>query len=205
MIAVIDYGMGNLHSVQYALDRVGADVCLARHPEEVRAAERIVLPGVGTFGACVDNLTSSGLLEVLEEDVLRGGKPFFGICLGMQVLARDGEEGGRHQGLGWISASVQRLDVDSRGLKVPHVGWNEITPRPETPLFRGFRKTPAFYFVHSYHLITDDSALVAATCEYGMTFTAAILRDNLFATQFHPEKSQEDGLRLLENFLDWKP
>jgi glutamine amidotransferase len=205
VIAVVDYGMGNLHSVQYALDRVGADVELVRTPEKLRAAERIVLPGVGTFGECVHNLHASGLLDALTEQVLRMGKPFLGICLGMQVLARQGHEGGLHTGLGWVGGVVQRFGLAAQGLKVPHVGWNEVMPNGPQALFRGFRKAAAFYFVHSYHLVAESERVVAATCEYGGRFTAAVGQGNVFATQFHPEKSQQDGLRLLENFLHWKP
>jgi len=205
MIAVVDYGMGNLHSVRHALDMVGAEVCVTQRPEDLRAAERIILPGVGAFGECVKNLKASGLVETLQDEVIQKGKPFFGICLGMQVLAREGHEMGVHQGLGWLSAAVKRFEVEAQGLKVPHVGWNEIILQREIPLFNGLRKAPTFYFVHSYHLVPDDAALTLAICDYGGPFTAAVQHDNIFATQFHPEKSQQNGLRLLENFLTWKP
>lgn len=197
--------MGNLHSVRHALEMVGAEVRVTNRPEHLRASGRIVLPGIGTFGECVKNLRASGLLEALEEEVLGKGKPFLGVCLGMQVLAREGHEMGIHQGLGWLAATVEHLDVDAWGLKVPHVGWSEVVPQAETTLFRGMKRKPTFYFVHSYHLVAEEPHLVAATCDYGITFTAAILRGNIFATQFHPEKSQENGLRLLENFLAWEP
>jgi imidazole glycerol-phosphate synthase subunit HisH len=205
MIAIVDYGMGNLHSVRYALERLGETPCVTGRPEELRSADRIVLPGVGAFGECVKNLRAAGLLEVLYEEVVTRGKPFFGICLGMQVLASTGHEMGVWPGLGWIAGEVRLLEVEASGLKVPHVGWNEVLPRLETPLFRRFRKNPTFYFTHSYHLAPSDPRVVAAQCEYGMTFTAAVLQDNMFATQFHPEKSQDNGLRLLDNFLTWKP
>ncbi|GIW07983.1 MAG: imidazole glycerol phosphate synthase subunit HisH [Dehalococcoidia bacterium] len=203
MIAVVDYGMGNLHSVRNAFELIGADVTVTRDPEEIRAAERIVLPGVGAFGECVKNLEAAGLREVLQEVVLERGTPFLGICLGMQVLATTGEEFGVHRGLGWVPGVVRRFQ--GTDLRVPHVGWNEIEPRVESPLFRGLGHAPCFYFVHSYHFVVDDPRVVAATCDYGGPFTAAILYRNMFATQFHPEKSQEAGLRLLENFLDWEP
>ena len=205
MIAVVDYGMGNLRSVHHALDMVGADVRVTNRPEDLRSAERIVLPGVGAFGECVQNLCASGLVEALEAEVLQEGKPFFGICVGMQVLARVGYEMGVHQGLSWVPAVVRRFKVEEEGLKVPHVGWNEVIPQRETPLFKGLRQNSTFYFVHSYHLVLDDPGMVIAACDYGGLFTSAILRDNIFACQFHPEKSQRNGLRLLENFLAWKP
>jgi len=205
MIAVVDYGMGNLHSVRNALNMIAADVCVTSRPEDLAAAERIILPGVGAFGECARNLRASGMVEALEEEVLRKGKPFYGICVGMQVLAREGHELGVHNGLGWVPAAVQRFDLPAGGLKVPHVGWNEIVPQSETPLLRGFRRDPTFYFVHSYRLVLDEPGWMAATCEYGESFTAAILRDNIFASQFHPEKSQQNGLRLLQNFLEWNP
>jgi glutamine amidotransferase len=205
VIAVVDYDMGNLHSVQFALDRAGGDVRVIRAPEELREAERIVLPGVGAFGECVRNLHASGLLEALTEEVMHKAKPFLGICLGMQVLASQGHEGGLHSGLNWVPGVVRRFDLAAQELKVPHVGWNEVRPCGSQPMFKGFRKPPAFYFVHSYHLVAEDVRHVAATCDYGGPFTAAVVSGNVFATQFHPEKSQHDGLRLLENFLDWMP
>lgn len=206
MIAVVDYGMGNLHSVRHAFDTLGANVSVTNNPEELRAAERIVLPGVGAFGECMKNLRASGVLDVLSEEVRTKKKPFLGICLGMQVLASIGEELGRNVGLGWIPGVVKRLDVDdTKRLVVPHVGWNEVTWRLEGPLFKNFPKAPTFYFVHSYVIVPEDGAMTAAVCNYGGEFTCAVLSDNIFATQFHPEKSQENGLTLLENFLSWKP
>ena len=205
MVALVDYGMvGNLHSAKHALETVGADVHVVTQPEELKAAERIVLPGVGAFAECVQNLEQSGLLEALREEVFDRGKPFLGICVGLQILADDGEEGGVHRGLGWAAGNVRRL-MPPVGFKVPHVGWNEIIPQRDSALLQGLRPGANFYFVHSYHFVPADPTLLAATCEYGQTVTAAIERDNIFATQFHPEKSQQNGLRLLENFLAWAP
>lgn len=204
-VAVLDYGMGNLHSVAGALEMVGAEPRVTRRPEDLRSAERIMLPGVGAFGECAASLRASGMLEALEEEVLHKGKPFYGICVGLQVLAREGREFGVHQGLGWLPAIVQRFDPGHGHLKVPHVGWNEIIPKHESPLFKGLRRDLNFYFAHSYHLVPCEASFVAAECDYGGMFTAAVLRDNIFATQFHPEKSQQNGLKLLENFLQWKP
>jgi imidazole glycerol-phosphate synthase subunit HisH len=205
MIAVVDYGMGNLHSVRHALDMVGADVCITRLAEDLRSAERIILPGVGAFAECARNLRATGLVEVLEEEVMQRAKPFFGICVGLQVLAREGHEMGVYPGLDWFPAVVKRFQLEDSRLKVPHVGWNEVILRKESPLFKGLNKLPEFYFVHSYHLVCEESDSVLADCDYGGPFTAALQRDNIFATQFHPEKSQQNGLRLLENFLNWNP
>ncbi len=204
MIAVIDYGMGNLHSVRSALVMVGADdVVLTRDPAVLRASERIVLPGVGAFGECAKNLRASGIVEALEEEVMTKKKPMLGICVGMQVLATEGHEMGVHAGLGWIPGAVDPLPV--KDLPVPHVGWNEVIHDGTHPMLKGIKSGATLYFVHSYAFVPEDPSVVAATCDYGGAFTAAIARDNIFATQFHPEKSQQDGLRLLETFLSWNP
>lgn len=206
MIAVVDYGSGNLHSIGSAFDMVGADVVVTNKPEDLRAASHIVLPGVGAFGVCMENLHASGVEECLRQEVLEKGKPFYGICVGMQVLAREGHEFGVHKGLGWLDGVVKKFDVDEAEYKIPHVGWNEVVVSDGHPLFEGIsQKDKTFYFTHSYHFISDDEHLVAAKCEYGEQFPAAVQKDNIFATQFHPEKSQENGLRVLENFLNWKP
>jgi glutamine amidotransferase len=204
-VAVVDYGAGNLHSVRHALELVGGDVLVTTRPEDLRTAERIVLPGVGAFGECAARLRASGFVESLEEQVRGQGKPLLGICVGMQLLAREGYELGVHAGLNWVPGVVTRLDPGSSGLKIPHVGWNDIEPVCDSPMFQGFRRESTFYFTHSYHLALDDASFEAAACEYGGRFTAAVLRGNIVATQFHPEKSQENGLKLLENFLAWKP
>ena len=199
MIAVVDYGMGNLRSVAKALEAIGEEPRVTRDPADLRAASHIVLPGVGAFSQCVANLRATGLVDVLDEEVRQRKKPFLGICLGMQLLAGDSEEGGRHEGLGWLPASVRRL-ADGVGLKVPHIGWNDVRAAPDSPLFKGVRN-PVFYFVHSYYVDCADPRLVSATCDYGVTFPAAIVADNVWAVQFHPEKSQANGLRFLQNFL----
>ena len=206
-VAVVDYGMGNLHSVRNALSMVGADVVVTSDPAELRRADRIVLPGVGAFGECVKNLRASGVLETLEEEVLKKGKPMLGICVGMQVLASTGEELGEHDGLGWIPGRVRRFTVDeTAGLCVPHVGWNEVQPSAARhAVFVKMRKDASFYFVHSYFFEPAAPEHTAATCDYGGAFTCAVARDNILALQFHPEKSQQNGLALLEGFLDWKP
>jgi imidazole glycerol-phosphate synthase subunit HisH len=206
-VAVVDYGMGNLHSVRNALSMVGADVVVTSDPDELRRADRIVLPGVGAFGECVKNLRASGVLETLEEEVLKKAKPMLGICLGMQVLATRGDELGDHEGLGWIPGRVRRFTVDeTQGLRVPHVGWNEVhVSSSRHPVLAKMRKDASFYFVHSYFFEPVSAEHTAATCDYGGEFTCAVARGTIIATQFHPEKSQQVGLSVLEAFLDWKP
>ena len=199
MIAVVDYGMGNLRSVAKALEAIGEAPRVTRDAADLRAASHIVLPGVGAFAQCIANLRATGLVDVLREEVQDRKKPFLGICLGMQLLARESEEGGAHDGLGWFPASVRRFP-GMGDLKVPHIGWNDVCAPAATPMFKGVRH-PVFYFVHSYYVDCADPALVSATCDYGVRFPAAIVTGNVWAVQFHPEKSQMNGLRLLENFL----
>ncbi len=204
MIAIIDYGMGNKHSVYNALKYIGVDSVISRDAGEISKAERIILPGVGAFGAAMENLRQMGLEDILHEEIMVKGKPFLGICLGMQLLAETGTEKGLFQGLGWIAGEVTRLQPPGTGFKLPHVGWNDIELVKDTVLFKGLKKEKAFYFVHSYAMRLKDEGDLAATSNYGVDFTAAVLRDNIFATQFHPEKSQKNGLTVLENFIDWR-
>lgn len=204
MIAIIDYEMGNKYSVQNALSYLGEDAVVTRAPAELSKAERFILPGVGAFGAAMDNLHRFGLVEIIREEVLHKGKPFLGICLGMQLLADEGEEKGLNQGLGLIPGRVVMLQPDDPELKLPHVGWNDIDVADNHPLFKGLKKDKAFYFVHSYHYVLQNAADLAARCNYGGWFTAAIQRNNIFATQFHPEKSQKNGLVVLDSFVRWR-
>ncbi|MBI2636145.1 imidazole glycerol phosphate synthase subunit HisH [Candidatus Peregrinibacteria bacterium] len=205
MIAVIDYGMGNLRSISKAIAYVGGDVLVTRDPEKIRKAERLVLPGVGAFGQGIANLRSFGLIPVLEEEILLKKKPLWGICLGMQLLATSSEEFGRHAGLNWIPADVKRFEFsESARLNVPHVGWNSVRFSKNHPV-TGSVKQADFYFVHSYYVRLKNDDLTVGTCDYGGGFTACFARDNIFATQFHPEKSQETGLEMLGNFCRWKP
>ena len=204
-VAIVDYGMGNLSSVASAFRALHAEVTVSDRVEDLRDADRIVLPGVGAFGEGMRNLVERGLVEALAEEVLGCGKPFLGICLGMQLLARDGYEHGHHEGLGWLKASVRPLDTRAPGVKQLQIGWNDVAPRPGAALFSGLRGTPSFYFVHGYHLVCDDETAVAAHAHYGARFVAAVEQDNVFGVQFHPEKSQEPGLTLLRRFLRWTP
>lgn len=200
LIAVIDYGMGNVRSVCNAIEAVGGEAFVAQHPTELERARGIILPGVGAFGDGIRNLRERSWDEALEQQVIRDGKPFLGICLGMQLLATTGNEHGQHQGLGWLPGSVERLP-NGHGLRVPHIGWNDIQLTGAPRLFDSIESGACFYFVHSFVLQPEDQSLIAAECEYGNKFTAAVSRENIFATQFHPEKSQKAGLQLLRNFL----
>jgi glutamine amidotransferase len=200
MVAIVDYGMGNLRSVANAIEATGADVRVTSLAEDVRAASHIVLPGVGAFGDCMTNLRATGLVDVLDDEVRRRGKPFLGICLGMQLLAERSDEGGGVPGLAWLAGRARRF-ADSPALRVPHMGWNDVEPAPASPMFDGIRH-PTFFFVHSYYLPADGLPAIAGRCEYGETFAAAFVDGNIWATQFHPEKSQMNGQRLLQNFLD---
>lgn len=203
MIAVVDYGMGNLRSVERALASLRASASITDDHDELRTAERIVLPGVGAFGKAMERLRSEGLDSLLTQLVREDGKPFLGICLGMQLICRDSQEHGHNEGLGWIEASVVPLRDQVKDLRIPHIGWNDATGTPDSTLLPG--EAGVFYYVHSFHAECDDDSDVAATCNYGIEFAAAIERDNVMATQFHPEKSQNDGLALLRRFLAWQP
>lgn len=190
MIFIVDYGMGNLLSVLNALEMVGADAAVCGNPDELSKADKLVLPGVGAFGDCMRNLDRTGFKEALSEQVIGKGKPILGICLGMQAMARRSFEGGEHEGLGWLDADVVRLEPDDPILRVPHIGWNEILPRPESPFFKNIPANANFYFVHSYRMRCNDEADVEATCDYGGRFTCAVRKNNIFAAQFHPRKAR---------------
>ena len=201
-VALIDYGAGNLHSVENALRRVGADVALVADGGALARAERIVLPGVGAFGACYNGLASlPGMIEALEQRVLRDGVPFLGICVGMQLLADRGLEHGETPGLGWIGGDVSALEP-AEHVKVPHMGWNDVVVADDAS---GLIHPGEAYFLHSYAFDAASNAHVAARTDHGGSVTAAVARDNILGVQFHPEKSQAYGLALLERFLRWKP
>lgn len=203
MIAIIDYGMGNLRSVQKGFEKVGFDAVVTTDPRVVLEAERIVLPGVGAFRDCMRNLEQGGFVEPILR-IIREGRPFLGICVGMQLLLTDSVEFGLYQGLNVIPGHVLRFpeDMEEVGekLKVPHMGWNQLSIRRPAPIFAGIENGTNVYFVHSYYEMPDDERVVAATSSYGVEFCAALWKDNIVATQFHPEKSQGAGLRILKNF-----
>lgn len=201
-IAVVDYGMGNLRSVSKALERVAPrdQVLVTSDPEAILAAERVVVPGQGAMPDCMRQLAASGAREAVIEATRT--KPFLGICIGLQMLFERGEEGDT-AGLGLLPGRVPRFRVS--GLKIPHMGWNEVFQERPHAIWEGIEDRSRFYFVHSYYPQPAQAALAAATCDYGGRFTCAVARDNIFAVQFHPEKSQNSGLRLLSNFVQWRP
>ena len=199
LIAVLDYGIGNLHSAQKALEHVGADARLTADPGLIADADGVVLPGVGAFGACMDALRSAGL-EQPAHDAVASGRPFLGICVGMQMLFTASEENERAAGLGLIAGTVSWIP---KGPKIPQMQWNRLDiVHADEPMLRNLGEEPYVYFVHSLHGVPDDPATVAATVDYGVTLNAAFRRDNVFAVQFHPEKSSRPGLALLKNFVD---
>jgi glutamine amidotransferase len=199
-IAIVDYDMANLRSVQKAFAQVGFDAKIITRPEDIDRAEKLVLPGVGAFRDAIATLRERNLAEAIVRHISRG-KPFLGICLGLQMLCDVGYEDGEHQGLGVIPGKVVRFDVDSTmGLKVPHMGWNQLIMRNPSPLFEDLPSGCGVYFVHGYHLVPEERSVIATETDYGRPFVSSIRRDNLMATQFHPEKSQKVGLKILANF-----
>jgi glutamine amidotransferase len=214
-LAIIDYGSGNLHSAAKAFERAaresGADVAVAvtADPAEVAAADRIVLPGVGAFADCRSGLDAvAGMHEALETSVREKGRPFLGICVGAQLMAERGLEFRIAPGFGWIRGDVKAIEPDDPALKIPHMGWNTLSVVNDHPLLAGIETGPGglhAYFVHSFHLVTPDRAALVAQTDYGGPVTAMVGRDNIAGTQFHPEKSQTLGLRLIANFLKWRP
>ena len=197
MIAIIDYDMGNLKSVQKAFEAVGHRAAVTREPKTIADASHVVLPGVGAFGDCMRNLERYGLVEPVLK-AITAGKPFLGICLGFQLLFGESEEFGTHKGLGVIAGKVVRFP--SGTLKVPHMGWNAIAVQKRSPVLEGVPDGAFMYFVHSYYVIPDDRAVACTMTDYGKPFVSSVVRDNVFACQFHPEKSQGEGLRIIRNF-----
>ena len=200
MVVIIDYGLGNLRSVLGAVERVGYQGIVSNKYQEIQCAEKLILPGVGAFGDGMNNIRELGLIESLEEAVHGKKIPILGICLGAQLLAKESFEFGHHQGLGWIDGSVIKFDAEVIKERVPHVGWNEVKQTRNSILFDEIPDNSLFYFVHSFY-IKCPSENVIGSCSHGIDFTAILQRGNIYATQFHPEKSQIHGLKLLENFL----
>jgi glutamine amidotransferase len=210
-VALVDYGSGNLPSALKALSKAadavgGVRVEASDHPEVIAHADGVVLPGVGAFASCMSALEARpGVIEAMEEAVRRRGAPFLGICVGMQLMAERGLEFGLTQGLGWIGGEVRRLAPDDPRLKLPHMGWNSLEGPPAGPLFEGLTAGDHMYFTHAYAVYPTDTALAAAWTDHGGRFVSALTKDNLAGVQFHPEKSQDAGARLLRNFLEWRP
>lgn len=207
MIAIVDYGMGNLRSVEKAFHKLGHAAAVTGEPEVVAAAERVLLPGVGAFGAAMTHLNAKPALREAVERTVQEGKPFLGICLGMQLLLSESEELGRHRGLNLVPGQVLRFEIpdDNADLKIPHMGWNNLSFPREHPVFAGLPDGTMVYFVHSYYCRPEDDAAVVATGRHGMEFCAALAHESVAATQFHPEKSGAAGLRILDNFALWSP
>jgi glutamine amidotransferase len=210
--AILDYGSGNLRSAAKAFERAAAEaglggaICVTSDPETVANAERLVLPGVGAFADCRRGLAAvPGLEDALHEAVIGRGRPFLGICVGMQLMAECGREFESDEGLGWLRGEVIAIRVADSTLKIPHMGWNDLSRHADHPVLDGIGDGDHAYFVHSYHLQLADPAHLLAATEYGGPLAAAVGRDNLVGTQFHPEKSQQAGLRLIGNFLRWRP
>ncbi|MDZ4783501.1 MAG: imidazole glycerol phosphate synthase subunit HisH [Planctomycetia bacterium] len=200
MIAIVDYQMGNLRSVQKGFERVGHAAEIVDDPAALEKADKIVLPGVGAFGDAIAELRRRELVKPIR-NAIDAGKPFLGICLGLQMLFDVGYEGGTHEGLGILRGEVRRFELPAE-YKVPHMGWNNCQIRRPAPVLKGIAEGTHVYFVHSYYVVPTDPSLVAIETDYGGPFCAAVWRDNLFATQFHPEKSQDQGLRMLKNFAE---
>ena len=200
MIAIIDYGAGNIQSVSKALKHIGCDCFITNKKDEILSADGAVLPGVGSFGDTVDSLNKYGIKEAVIE-FIKSGKPLLGICLGLQLLFRGSEESEGAEGLGVFDGTITKIP-NGDGLKIPHMGWNSLKITKDSRLFKGIEENPYVYFVHSYFLNAADKSIVAAQTEYGVTIDAAVEKGNVFATQFHPEKSGNTGLRILKNFVD---
>ena len=207
--AIVDYGSGNLRSAAKAFEHVAPPseaIIVTDDPAKVAAADRIVLPGVGAFADCRRGLQAvPGMEEALTRAVIEQGRPFFGICVGMQLMAKAGLEHGRHEGLGWLDGEVRFIEPGDASLKVPHMGWNQLVFDRAHPVTAGLEDGAFAYFVHSYHMVLNDTALRVAHTEYGHALTAIVARDNMIGTQFHPEKSQKTGLAMIARFLEWRP
>lgn len=202
MIAIVDYGMGNLKSVEKGFQKVGVDVKVTKNPSDIENSRGVVLPGVGAFRDCMRNLSESSLIEPIVRSIEKG-KPYLGICLGLQILFTESEEFGLSRGLDLLKGRTIRFRLDHGGLKIPHMGWNSIKIRKRPPLLNEIEDNSFFYFVHSYYVVPDDEEIIATVTDYGIEFTSMIWKGNIFATQFHPEKSQSLGLKILKAFGDF--
>lgn len=200
MIAILDYGIGNLKSIYNMFKKVGVESIITSDIETIKNADKYLLPGVGSFDHGINSLKNAPFFETLEKEVLENKKPILGICLGMQLLTNSSEEG-KEKGLGWIDAQTIKFDLEDKSLSIPHMGWNKTNPTNTNDIFKNLEDN-RFYFVHSYHVKCNYPDNVIATSHYGFDFTCAVNRDNIFGVQFHPEKSHKFGMRLLKNFSD---
>jgi len=205
MIVILDYGVGNLGSIQNMILRAGGESIISSDLDLIASAKGFILPGVGTFDHGMEKLKSSGMLDILESRVIKHGVPILGICLGMQMLFNNSEEGDI-PGLGWIDGSVQKFKFEKQNplkkIKIPHMGWNIVTPKVSQSLFKGFEDDVRFYFVHSYHVVCNDKENILATTQYGYNFTSSVCKNNIYGAQFHPEKSHRFGMNLFKNFME---
>ncbi|MDP8292501.1 MAG: imidazole glycerol phosphate synthase subunit HisH [Candidatus Orphnella occulta] len=200
MITIVDYGMGNLASVNNAIKRYTDQVVVSSMPDDIKKTDKLILPGVGAFKDAYDEIGKRGLINSIL-DFIKSGKPFLGICLGLQLLFTKSFEGGEYKGLDIIKGDVVSLQKD-KGIKIPHMGWNNLKPeKPNCPLLKGVSEQAYMYFVHSYYVVPEDASVVATTTDYGSRFCSMIWKDNIYAMQFHPEKSQEEGLKIIKNFV----
>jgi imidazole glycerol-phosphate synthase subunit HisH len=200
-IGIVDYGLSNLACVRSAVERLGYEAVVGSTPKLIKDADKVILPGVGAYRDAMQNLNQLDLMNVLIDEVIDNGKPFLGICLGAQLLAKDSDEFGGCEGLGWIDAHVRKLEPGKTGLRVPHTGWDDVEQLTQSILFDGLDKGALFYYTHSHGIFCEDDRVIAGTCDYGQKIVSVVQYGNIFATQFHPEKSQKDGLKLLDNFL----
>jgi glutamine amidotransferase len=202
-IVIVDYNMGNLRSVQKAFEKAGCRAVITNEHDIIRGADKIVLPGVGAFKDGMKHLKELGLVEILNEEIIKSKKPFLGVCLGMQLIAKKSHENGLTDGLGWVNAEVVKFDFSDydKKLKIPHVGWNNVNYKNNNLLFEGVANKSDFYFVHSYYFKTNED-IVTSTTDYGFDFVSSVNKNNIYAFQFHPEKSQIVGLKLIENFVN---
>ena len=201
MIAIIDYGVGNVASMKNMLKKSGHDAFLTNNHEEIRKADKLILPGIGAFDSCAKNLEEYNLRDILYECVAKKGTPLLGVCVGMQLLAKSSEEG-ELKGLNFIPSIVKKFSFTNENLKIPHMGWNTIIPQETNPLFKNLPDDARFYFAHSYHIDCENDANVGAVTEYGYSFASSVYKENIFGVQFHPEKSHKFGMKILSNFAE---
>ncbi|MEM7070454.1 MAG: imidazole glycerol phosphate synthase subunit HisH [Pseudomonadota bacterium] len=207
-VSIVDYGSGNIRSLASAFLRAGADIKIVKEAKQIATADRLAIPGQGAFGQCAMSLKAiPHLWQAIDQRVRRDAIPFLGICVGMQLMAESGIEDGQHQGFGWIKGKIVKMQNQAGNLPLPHMGWNQIfhNENNSKTFFSKVKDANWFYFAHSYHFVTNNHENSALMCHYGQSFNAAIAHDNMIGTQFHPEKSQESGLRILEQFLTWQP
>ena len=199
---IIDYGAGNIASIYNGVHSTGHDVIVSSDPEKISKSSHLILPGVGSFQKGMEGITSNGLIKILDDQVLLEKKPILGICLGMQLFASYSLEDGYHKGLNWIKGRVEKINVDLDNIKVPHIGWNEVKLKKKSKLLINIEETLIFYFVHSYHFLPDDKSVITGICQQGKDLISCIEYNNIYATQFHPEKSHNIGLQVLDNFIN---